>query len=252
MQSAEGLHELCSLDRQIESFNNCLGVCFQVGCIHLPKSQSLKLYTIAALSKIECLSRKERSMSQEDKQKWDQRYATDDYRKTNPVDLLHEWGPRLKAGRALDVACGAGRNALYLAELGFAVDAIDISTAGLNIGRQLAAEQQLSINWIEQDLDGGLVIDESYDLIVVFWFVNMPLITELCRHLKPGGYLISSQHLAVEGDLSGPRSSRFRIQPDELRSAVDGLDIVYYHEGIQQDDDGGTLASAAVVAKNAD
>ena len=95
----------------------------------------LKLYTIAASQKRTPVI-EEYHMSQEDREKWNQRYATDDYKKTNPVGLLHEWAPRLKAGKALDIACGAGRNAIYLAELGFDVDAIDISSEGLNLGRR--------------------------------------------------------------------------------------------------------------------
>lgn len=191
-------------------------------------------------------------MSQEDRDKWDKRYATGDYRKSNPVELLHNWAPRLNPGRALDVACGAGRNALYLAELGFEVDAIDISAAGLKLARQQATSRHLDINWIEQDLDTPPVIERPYDLIIVFWFVNLPLINQLCQHLSPGGHLISAQHLAAEGDLNGPGSNRFRIQPGELKAAVEGLQIINYYEGIEEDADGGRLASAAVVAKMPD
>jgi tellurite methyltransferase len=72
-------------------------------------------------------------MSKLDRDKWNQRYAEDSYRKTNPVTLLEDWLPKLPVGRALDVACGAGRNALFLARAGFTVDAIDISHAGFKL-----------------------------------------------------------------------------------------------------------------------
>lgn len=188
-------------------------------------------------------------MSQEDRDKWNQRYASGEYRRTNPVDLLHEWAPRLQVGKALDIASGAGRNAIYLAELGFDVTAIDISSAGLKLAQQDAEANQLSVNWIEQDFDENPQVEGSYDLIIVFWFVNMPLISRLCDQLNPGGYLISMQHLVADGELAGPRTSRFRIQPDELKKAVNELHIEYYHEGIKTDADGDTLASAAVVAR---
>ena len=188
-------------------------------------------------------------MSQEDREKWNQRYASDDYRKSNPVDLLHDWAPRLKPGKALDIACGAGRNAIYLAALGFEVTAIDISAEGLKLAKQDAEAQQLSVKWIEQDFDETPEVIGSYDLIAVFWFVNMPLISRLCDQLNPGGYLISMQHLAADGELAGPRTNRFRIQPDELKKAVNGLQIEYYHEGIESDTDGDRLATSAVVAR---
>ena len=60
------------------------------------------------------------------------------------------------------------------------------------------------------------------------------------------------QHLAADGELAGPQTNRFRIQPDELKNAISGLDIEYYHEGKQTDEDGDTLATAAVVAKRPD
>ncbi len=189
-------------------------------------------------------------MSQEDRDKWTKRYASDDYRKTNPVDLLHDWAPRLPVGTALDVACGAGRNAIYLAELGFSVDAIDISSEGLKLAKRQADEKQLQVNWIEQDFDEKTPDEKTYDLIVVFWFVNMALISQLSKQLNPGGYLISMQHLVAEGEIAGPKTNRFRIQPDELKNAVQGLEIEYYHEGIQTDADGEKLATAAVVAAN--
>ena len=120
-------------------------------------------------------------MSEQDRDKWNHRYATDSQRKHNPVELLVDWLPKLPRGRALDVACGAGRNALLLAQAGYRVDAIDISSEGLNLARQKAESQGLEINWIEQDLDESREFDRNYDLIVVMWYVNLPLIARLCE-----------------------------------------------------------------------
>ncbi len=106
-------------------------------------------------------------MSKQDRIKWNQRYAEGSYHKNNPVTLVEEWLPRLPVGRALDVACGAGRNSLLLAQAGYQVDAIDISSEGLNQARQNAENQGLSINWIEQDLDQAYRFDTDYDVIIV-------------------------------------------------------------------------------------
>ncbi|MDH5353968.1 MAG: methyltransferase domain-containing protein [Gammaproteobacteria bacterium] len=188
-------------------------------------------------------------MSQIDRNKWNQRYAEDDYRKTNPVTLLEDWVPKLAVGRALDVACGAGRNALYLAQTGFSVDAIDIAAEGLKLGQQQAESQRLSINWIEHDLDEAYSFDRNYDLIVVMWYVNPALITRLCDCLAPGGYLICEEHLVSEQKTVGPRTESFRVKPGELRSAVSALEILFYKESVETNAANERVASAAVVAK---
>ena len=129
-------------------------------------------------------------MSQQDRDKWNKRYAEDSYRKTNPVTLLEEWLPKMPLGRALDVACGAGRNALHMAQADFSVDAIDVSREGLKLAQHQAESQGLSINWIEHDLDEAYAFDRNYDLIVVMWYVNLTLVSKLCGCLAPGGYLL--------------------------------------------------------------
>ena len=189
-------------------------------------------------------------MSQQDRNKWNQRYAEDNYHKNNPVTLVEDWLPRLPVGRALDVACGAGRNALFLAQAGYRVDAIDISPVGLNMARNKATDQGLSINWIEQDLDQPYPFDTDYDLIVVMWYVNPDLITRLCDCLAPGGYLLCEEHLITDQEVIGPNSSNFRVASGELREAVSGLEVLLYEESVEAIPEGGQVASARVVAKN--
>jgi tellurite methyltransferase len=188
-------------------------------------------------------------MSQQDRDKWNQRYAEDSYRKTNPVTLLEDWLPKLPVGKALDVACGAGRNALFLAHAGFDVDAIDISREGLNKARANAESQGFDINWIERDLDQPYTFDDDYDLIVVMWYVNLPLITRLCDHLAPGGFMLCEEHLMTDEEVIGPRTSNFRVAPGALRDAVSGLEVLHYEESIEATEEGEQVASARVVAK---
>ena len=188
-------------------------------------------------------------MSELDRDKWNQRYAEDSQRKNNPVTLLQEWLPRLPAGKALDVACGAGRNAIFLARQGYRVDAIDISPVGLELARQEAERLGLEINWIEQDLDQPCDFDTDYDLIVVLWYVNLPLITRLCGCLAPGGYLLCEEHLVTDQQVVGPTSPQFRVLPGALSRAVDGLEIELYEESVVEDIAGEPLASARVVAR---
>lgn len=189
-------------------------------------------------------------MSEEDRGKWDQRYAEDSYNKGNPVTLLQEWLPRVPAGKALDVACGAGRNAIFMARAGFRVDAIDISSEGLKLARDAAAALGLEINWIEHDLDEAYAFANDYDLIIVLWFVDLPLLTRLRDCLAPGGYLICEEHLQSDADVIGPRSAEFRVAPGALREAMAGLELLHYREAVTTTADGGRVASAQAVARN--
>lgn len=189
-------------------------------------------------------------MSELDRNKWDQRYAEDSYQKNNPVTLLEGWLPRLPVGRALDVACGAGRNTLFLAQAGYRVDAIDISAVGLSKARNKAENAGLDINWIEHDLDLPYEFDTDYDLTVVMWYVNLDLITQLCGCLAAGGYLLAEEHLVTDEEVIGPQNSDFRVVSGALREAVSGLEVLLYEESIEPIPEGGQVASARVVVKN--
>jgi len=188
-------------------------------------------------------------MSRQDRDKWNQRYAEDSYQKNNPVTLVSDWLPRIPVGRALDVACGAGRNSILLAQNGFDVDAIDISREGLDKARQTAGEQGLDITWIEHDLDEAYPFADNYSLVLVMWYVDLALIGKLCECLAPGGYLLCQEHLVTEQDVIGPTSRNFRVAPGALREAVTGLEIVCYEESIEPVPEGGQVASARVVAR---
>jgi SAM-dependent methyltransferase len=189
-------------------------------------------------------------MSKQDRIKWNQRYAEDSYHKNNSVSLVEDWIPKLAAGRALDVACGAGRNSIFLAQAGYQVDAIDISPEGLKQAREKAEHQGLSINWIEHDLDQPFQFDTDYDLIIVMWYVNLVLITRLCDCLAPGGYLLCEEHLITDAQVIGPTSLNYRVAPDELREAVSGVDVLLYEESVEMNSEGDQVASARVVVKN--
>ena len=190
-------------------------------------------------------------MSTEDRNKWNQRYAEDSQRKTNPVTLLSDWLPQVPVGKALDVACGAGRNTLFLAEAGFQVDAIDISHEGLKQTTHKASESGLIVNCIEHDLDEPYAFATDYDLIVVLWYVNLKLIKQLCDCLAAGGFLLCEEHLRSEQDVIGPGNPDFRVAPGALREAVSMLDLLLYEEVVEPIPEGGQIASARVVARKA-
>lgn len=196
-------------------------------------------------------------MSRADRRKWDERYRACAYaERRHPTELLSRFAGQLKRGRALDVACGAGRNALFLAEAGFEVDAIDISEAGLERLRSEAAGSGLGIRALAADLEHGipdtLPLGSDYDLIVMVRYVNLSLAESLADRLAPTGVLISEQHLKTDEDVIGPRNPAYRLAPSELLDTVLELRVHYYREGIVTDPDGRRAALAQLVASHAE
>jgi len=188
-------------------------------------------------------------MSDADRDKWQSRYAEATYTpRTHPTPLLAEWLPRLPRGRALDLACGAGRNALYLAQAGYRVDAMDISSAALEMGAVRAAELGVEVNWINVDLDSAELVPDSYDLVVVARYVNRALTDALMGALCEGGYLLYEQHLQSEQEVAGPSSRRFRLLANELLEMFGALRVLYYRESLMTDADCRTMALAQLIA----
>lgn len=189
-------------------------------------------------------------MSRADLEKWNQRYREGAYSdRAHASPLLEDWIELVPHGRALDVACGAGRNALFLAAQGFDVDAVDISEEALERAELSAQQSGLRVNWIAHDLDDPLTLDSVYQLILVIRYVNLPLIGELTADLAPGGFLICEQHLVTDEEVIGPRNANYRTKSGELRSLSEGLRVHHLEEGLLIDPDGQTAALARLVAQ---
>src|ERR1043165_7808416 len=126
-------------------------------------------------------------MSSDDRERWDRAHATSHHEDRPSAFLRYvfqHFGEMLPRGRALDIACGKGRNALFLAEEGFDVTAIDISAIALDITRTRAAERRLSVSWEQQDLEQVRLREQSYDLIVNFNYLQRSLFTQISRSLR--------------------------------------------------------------------
>jgi len=193
-------------------------------------------------------------MSKADRDRWDERYRAGAFaERLHPSTLLREWIGRAPLGKALDLACGAGRNALFLARNGFEVVGLDISAVGLARARASAERAGLSIDWRRQDLDEELNIDGKFQLICLFRYLNQPLIRRLPRLLAPGGMLILEVHLAVDqskldAPIVGPSNPAFRIKRGALAGLLPNLTTIYVEEGVLTDPDGRQVALAQLVA----
>jgi SAM-dependent methyltransferase len=188
-------------------------------------------------------------MAEADRAKWNERYQDGYAGHGRPSAVLQQWISRIPCGRALDLACGAGRNALFLAGHDFEVDAVDISNAALDRARERAREAGLEINWIEHDLDQPLTLAAGYALILAVRFMNLPLIRELTALLAPGGFLVCEQHLVSAADVAGPTDPAFRVKPGELKQLAQGLRVHYYEETLTHDPDRRPVALAQLVAQ---
>ena len=188
-------------------------------------------------------------MSDADRERWNARYASGEYAaRTHPSPLLAAWIHRLPRGRALDVACGLGRNAIHLAANGYAVDAMDISAVALSKARERAASAGVAVNWIEADLEQPDIARETYDVIVVARFLDRPLIPRLVDALRPGGHVVYDHHYITPANVDGPKSRRFRARPNELLERFRALRVLSFDEGIVADPDGSRMALARLVA----
>ena len=135
--------------------------------------------------------------------------------------------------KALDIAAGNGRNALFLAKQGFVVDAVDIADSGL---AQFAGKHP-GIHPICADLDNFDIRPRRYDLIVNIKYLNRRLFPYICEGLTPGGVLIfetflDSQHPAG----NQPACRDYLLRENELLHAFLSLQIVYYKEAQDEKD----------------
>ncbi len=189
-------------------------------------------------------------MSGIDRDKWDKRYRDGAYaERTHPSEFLQDWVGKIPTGRAIDLACGSGRNALYLAKQGFDVDAVDISAPALDRAQKTAQGMGVSVNWLEHDLDEPLQLEDSYQLILIIRYVNLPLIRQMTANLAPNGFLVCEQHLETEAEVIGPTNAAYRVSSGDLLTVAEGLDIKHLEEVLVPDPDGRTAALARLVAQ---
>lgn len=192
-------------------------------------------------------------MSDADQVRWDARYREGAYRdRTHPSAFLVEQADALPRGFALDLACGAGRNAIYLASLGCQVEGWDISSEALVRAGVRAQEEGFEILWQACDLEQAKLPRARYDLIVQIRYVNRPLTGAIASALRPGGVYVCEQHLVTDHEVVGPSNPAFRLEPGELRDAVVGLCVEDYREEVVADPDGRPAALVRLLARKLD
>jgi SAM-dependent methyltransferase len=154
---------------------------------------------------------------------WNDRYRSRDELDLTPARLLTDFAAALTPGRALDLACGAGRNALWLAQQGWDVTAID----GAEEAIRLVLDHDTRIDTRVLDLETGAPLpfeDESFDLVVILYFLHRPLFAEAQRVVRSGGVVVT----AIRTSGINPR---FCLSLDELRGKFFGWEVLHAAAG---------------------
>ncbi|MCX5913559.1 MAG: class I SAM-dependent methyltransferase [Deltaproteobacteria bacterium] len=188
-----------------------------------------------------------------DQERWDKKYQGEEFAYgKKPNAFLKKHLSSLEKGVALDLASGEGRNAVFLAENGWKVDAVDISPVGVRKARRLAKEAGVKINFRQADLDFYPIAKEKYDLISILYFWDRRLIPRLKRGLKKGGRILFETYTfeTLFRGLEGPREAKYLLKANELLDLFRDFRVLFYREGIFREG-GRRKAIASLIAEKA-
>ncbi|MFN3785907.1 MAG: class I SAM-dependent methyltransferase, partial [Thiothrix sp.] len=152
----------------------------------------------------------------------------------------------IQPGIGVDIACGAGRDLVYLAMHGWRMTGIDYRADALQRAQQLAARQNVSVITLERDLETGqdpfsTWADASVDLVCVVRYLHRPLFPYLKRILKPGGILIYQTFMQGAERFGSPRNPNFLLKPGELAALFADAEILL--DDIETLEDGRPLSA---------
>jgi SAM-dependent methyltransferase len=164
---------------------------------------------------------------------WDQRHAAQDpIESTEPDPTLVDEIGSLRPGRALDLGAGDGRNAIWLAERGWKVTAVDFSQVALERGRSRATESGVEVEWQLADLLDWSPDARLYDLVTLF-FLHLPgterraVYARAADAVAPGGTLLIVAHdrANLAGGVGGPQDPDVLVSPGEVAAELTGFRV---------------------------
>jgi tellurite methyltransferase len=171
-------------------------------------------------------------MSESDRQRWDAIYRERGPVLAPPSTLLTELDALLpRTGRALDLAGGSGRHALWLAGRGLETTLADISPAALDLARNAADAAGLRLHTLEIDLEESPLPPGPWDVVVSFHYLQRSLFGALPDLLAPGGLLVFVQPTRTNLQRHDRPPERFLLEDGELPRLVTGLDVLRLDEG---------------------
>jgi SAM-dependent methyltransferase len=179
---------------------------------------------------------------------WDAHYSEPDHVDLTPEPLLVEAADLLRPGRALDLACGPGRNALHLARLGWQVTAVDSSAVAIGLLRRHAGGLAVDCALADLERGGFYIAPEGYHLICDFFYLQRNLFPQIRAGVGPGGVFAGAIHLFDDAPATRPCNPDFRMHPGELRALFDGWKVLFYSE---RGEPGRTRRTARIIARRA-
>ncbi len=172
-----------------------------------------------------------------EQEKWNARYAAATAAPPRAAAVLQENAHLLPAtGRALDLACGRGGNALFLARRGFETEAWDISDVAISALGELAAAERLNLQAGVRDVSKVPPDSETFDIIVVSRFLDRSIVPAIANALRPGGVLFYQTFTREAVSKAGPSNPAYRLGPNELLRLFSGLRVLVYREEGRQGD----------------
>ncbi len=179
---------------------------------------------------------------------WDEHYRNPENLETQPRPLLERAVEAITPGRALDIACGAGRHSLFLASRGWRVTAVDASPVAISLVREQAARLGVAVDARVADLerDEFVIEPDAWDLVCDFFFLQRNLLPHIREGVRPGGLFVATIHLFDDSPDATPRNPDFLLRRGELEAAFAGWTILEYSEGKPN---GGRRGVAELIAR---
>jgi len=184
-------------------------------------------------------------MAVEDRERWDKKYKNNHPIPTKIADVVENYYNLAEGKQALDIACGTGRNAKFLAQKGFEVDALDISPVALEGLKNIE-----NINPKEVDFDTYTLKESSYDLIVCTYYLNRSLFPKIEKALKESGIFIFETFMHHPDNTKVPSNKSFLLEDGELeRKFKARYEILYLHDFMDTISCGDRAMKASIVAR---
>ncbi len=165
--------------------------------------------------------------------RWNQRYREGCHGSEDPDPLVVKFASTLEPGRALDVACGLGRHAIWLAEHGWQVTAVDYSDVAIETLRKRSAERGVPMDARLADLERhDFVIEpQSFDLIVVCNYLQRDLFPAIKAGLRADGLIVAAISMLDDAPGLKPMNPAYLLSSGELRSEFKTWEIAWDFEG---------------------
>jgi tellurite methyltransferase len=174
-------------------------------------------------------------------------------RALKPAQLLVEYVElflqKTLPGPVLDLACGDGRNGIFLAQNGLDVVCCDISPESLGRAKKLAEANNARIEiWqVDLEIDGPNPLpNDTYGAILVFRYLHRPLLEWIKKALKNDGLLVYETFTVEQPKFGKPRNPDFLLNPGELLQTFGAWEVIHYFEGIKENP---TRAVAQIVCR---